>query len=334
MSAPLLQIDALDIGYDGTVVVRGFGLDVAAGEFVSLLGPSGCGKTTVLRAIAGFLPAMTGRITLDGRDITRLPPEARDVGIVFQNYALFPTMTAFENIAFGLRVAGRPRQEIRQRVEAIAATSGILDQLDKKPAHLSGGQQQRVAIARALIMGSRVLLFDEPLSNLDARVRLTMRAEIRRLQRELGFTALFVTHDQEEALSMSDRIVVLNGGDTEQISTPRALYSRPATPFVASFIGNSNEVPPALAAELTTGPDGAGTGRCFVRHEDLLIGTTGLPAEVVHVEFLGAFSRVDCVARGVTLSAVLTGTDLPVPGQQVCLRLRDGNAHHFPGAPA
>ena len=247
---------------------------------------------------------------------------------MFQNYALFPTMTAFENIAFALRVAGRSRREIEARVREIAETSGIEDHLDKKPANLSGGQQQRVAIARALIMGARVLLFDEPLSNLDAKVRIAMRREIKRLQQEIGFTALFVTHDQEEALSMSDRIVVLNRGATEQIGTPRELYDRPATPFVAQFIGAANEIPAVLAPRLT----GAGTGRLFVRYEDLLIGGEGLPARVTHVEFLGPMTRVDCEAEGHALSALQFGGAVPEAGETVCLRVRSGAYHVFPDA--
>jgi len=325
MVGNVLEIDGLDLGYDGKIVVPGFTLSVAEGEFVSLLGPSGCGKTTILRALAGFLPAMSGSIRLMGRDITRLPPEARDIGIVFQNYALFPTMSAFENIAFGLRVARRPRAEIEVKVRAIAETSGIAAHLDKTPASLSGGQQQRVAIARALVMGSRVLLFDEPLSNLDAKVRLTMRAEIKRLQRELGFTAIFVTHDQEEALSMSDRIVVLNGGATEQIGRPRDLYAHPATPFIATFIGASNELPPALAEQMADAP----RGRCFVRHEDVILGSEGVPATVEHVEFLGPISRIDCRVGDALLSSVVPGGVFPEIGSETRLCLRPGAVHVF-----
>lgn len=324
----ILVIDGLDLGYDGQVLVENLNLAVATGEFVSLLGPSGCGKTTVLRAIAGFLPAMAGRIQLEGRDITKLPSERRDVGIVFQNYALFPTMTAFENIAFALRVAGKSQREIESRVHDIAEASGIEDHLAKKPANLSGGQQQRVAIARALIMGARVLLLDEPLSNLDARVRIAMRREIKRLQQEIGFTALFVTHDQEEALSLSDRIVVLNAGATEQVGTPRELYYRPATPFVVQFIGAANEIPPALAPRLT----GAETGRPFVRYEDMLMGGAGLAARVTNVEFLGPMTKVDCEVEGHTLSALQFGGHVPEVGETVSLRVRPGAYHLFPTA--
>lgn len=320
-----LAIDAVDLGYVGQVVVKDFSLKVRAGEFVSLLGPSGCGKTTVLRAIAGFLPVMAGRIQLEGRDITTLPPERRDVGIVFQNYALFPTMTVFENIAFALRVASRPRREIEARVREIAGTSGIEEHLDKKPANLSGGQQQRVAIARALIMGAQVLLLDEPLSNLDAKVRIAMRSEIKRLQQEIGFTALFVTHDQEDALTMSDRVVVLNGGMIEQIGTPRELYHRPATPFIVQFIGAANEIPAVLATRLT----GSQTGRLFVRYENLLIGSEGLPARITNVEFLGPMTKVNCEAEGHSLSVLQFGGDPPNAGETVYLRVSSGTYHVF-----
>lgn len=325
MSDTVLSIRDVTLGYDGTVVVPDFTLDVAEREFISLLGPSGCGKSTVLRAIAGFLPPMSGRIALEGRDITRLPPERRDVGIVFQNYALFPTMTAFENIAFGLRVAGLKEVEIRERVSRMAETAGIADYLDRKPANLSGGQQQRVAIARALILGSRVLLFDEPLSNLDATVRITMRREIKRLQREIGFTAIFVTHDQEEALSLSDRIVVLNSGKIEQIGTPRALYTAPATPFIASFIGAANELPEPLMDLLNS----ASGQRCFVKHEDVLIGREGIEARVIHVEFLGPMARIDMEIEGHPLSALSFGTVPPGIGDSVKVSVRRGAAHLF-----
>ena len=329
MDEPVLKIDALDIGYDGHVIVSEFSLSVAENEFVCLLGPSGCGKTTVLRAIAGFVPAMAGRIVLEGVDVTAAPPEWRDVGIVFQNYALFPTMTAFENIAFGLRVAKRPQAEIAERVEAIARTAGIFEHLGRKPANLSGGQQQRVAIARALVTGSRVLLFDEPLSNLDAKVRITMRKEIKRLQAEIGFTAIFVTHDQEEALSMADTIVVLDQGRIAQVGSGRDLYTRPASPFIMQFIGAADELAPDLAKSLAGIADDK---RCFVRHEDVLIGPSGAgtaEGSVNDVEFLGAQSRVDIDLEGASLSTIVTGVDLPEVGDRVSVSLRPNSVHVF-----
>ncbi|MCA1370282.1 ABC transporter ATP-binding protein [Bradyrhizobium sp. BRP14] len=328
MADNVLSLTNLDVGFPGLAVVRGLDLDVADGAFVSLLGPSGSGKSTVLRTIAGLLPALGGRIVLEGQEITALPPERRNVGIVFQNYALFPTMSAFENIAFALRVAKKPRAEIKRRVQEVAEMAAISDQLDKKPANMSGGQQQRVAIARALVTGSRVLLFDEPLSNLDAKVRASMRKEIKRLQSELGFTAIFVTHDQEDALTMSDIIVVLNGGKIEQIGDGRTLYRKPASPFICEFIGVSNELAPSLAARLL---DRDVKGRSFVRYEDVVLGTAaGIPARVDHVEFLGAHSRVDLEVEGNTLSAMLIGDQFPEPGSTVSLGIRPGAAHTFP----
>ncbi|MCA1495019.1 ABC transporter ATP-binding protein [Ensifer sp. NBAIM29] len=328
MTDNVLSLTNLDVGFPGLAVVRGLDLDVADGAFVSLLGPSGSGKSTVLRTIAGLLPALGGRIVLEGQEITALPPERRNVGIVFQNYALFPTMSAFENIAFALRVAKKPRAEIKRRVQEVAEMAAISDQLDKKPANMSGGQQQRVAIARALVTGSRVLLFDEPLSNLDAKVRASMRKEIKRLQSELGFTAIFVTHDQEDALTMSDIIVVLNGGKIEQIGDGRTLYRKPASPFICEFIGVSNELAPSLAARLL---DRDVKGRSFVRYEDVVLGTAaGIPARVDHVEFLGAHSRVDLEVEGNTLSAMLIGDQFPEPGSTVSLGIRPGAAHTFP----
>lgn len=328
MADSVLSLNKLDVGFPGMTVARDLNLDVADGAFVSLLGPSGSGKSSVLRTIAGLLPGLGGRVLLEGQDITALPPERRNVGIVFQNYALFPTMSAFENIAFALRVAKKSKAEVERRVGEVAEMAGISDQLDKKPANMSGGQQQRVAIARALVTGSRVLLFDEPLSNLDAKVRAAMRKEIKRLQSELGFTAVFVTHDQEDALTMSDLIVVLNHGKIEQIGDGRTLYRKPATPFICEFIGVSNELAPPLAARLL-GYDVK--GRSFLRHEDVVLGAVaGIPARVNHVEFLGAHSRIDLEVEGHGLSAMLIGDQLPEPGSTVSLGIRPGAAHVFP----
>lgn len=325
MSNAILELVDLELGYGQQPIVVDINLTIYEGEFVSLLGPSGCGKTTILRAIAGFLPTLHGKILLNGKDISRLPAEQRDVGIVFQNYALFPTMTAYENIAFGLRANGYAKAVIAEKIQAIAEVSGIAAHLNKKPMDLSGGQQQRVAIARAMVMGSRVLLFDEPLSNLDAQVRITMRREIKRLQKELGFTAVFVTHDQEEALSMSDRVLVLKDGKTQQIGTPQSLYFRPTSPFVASFLGEANELSPGLAKQLLAVED----SRVFVKFEDVLLGDDGLPAQVVNTEFQGSQTRVDLDLAGDTLAALVFGEDAPQVGSQVLVSVRPNSAHAF-----
>ncbi len=235
-----LRLTHLQKHFGGNHVVRDFVLDVAQGEFVSFLGPSGCGKTTTLRMIAGFEVPGEGTIHIDGRDVTRLRPNQRDVGMVFQSYALFPNMTVADNVAFGLKVAKRPAPEIRQRVEEMLSLVKLPQLANRFPHQLSGGQQQRVALARALSIKPQVLLLDEPLSALDAKIRVSLREEIRALQRKLGITTIYVTHDQEEALSMSDRIVVMNEGQIEQVGTPFEIYNFPRTGFVASFVGTLN----------------------------------------------------------------------------------------------
>ncbi len=215
-------------------------LDIYSGEFLTLLGPSGCGKTTTLRLIAGFEHPTTGRILLDGEDITGQPPNKRDMALVFQNYALFPHMTVYHNVAYGLETRQMPRPQIQAKVAEVLKLIG-LEGLDKRrPNQLSGGQQQRVALARSLVMEPRILLFDEPLSNLDAKLRVQMRSEIHRLQRRLGITSIYVTHDQLEAMALSDRIVVMNQGAIEQVGTPEEIYRFPTSRFVADFIGRAN----------------------------------------------------------------------------------------------
>ena len=224
----------------GTVAVQDFNLAMQKGEFVSFLGPSGCGKTTTLRMIAGFEQPTTGTVILDGADITNRPPNSRNVGMVFQSYALFPNMTVAGNIGFGLRMRHRPKDQIAKRVGELLETVHLGGRGDRYPWQLSGGQQQRVALARALAFEPQVLLLDEPLSALDARIRVSLRAEIRSIQRQLGITTVYVTHDQEEALSLSDRVVVMSEGRMEQVGTPFDIYNFPRTPFVARFVGTLN----------------------------------------------------------------------------------------------
>jgi putative spermidine/putrescine transport system ATP-binding protein len=226
--------------YGEAVAVDDVSLTVAPGELLSLLGPSGCGKTTTLRVVAGFVPPDRGRVLLKNADVTAVPPNKRDVGMLFQNYALFPHLTAADNIAFGLRMRGVPRPQRRLRVEQALELVRLGDFGQRYPRQLSGGQQQRVALARAVVIHPSVLLLDEPLSNLDAQLRHELRTEIRQLQQTLGITTIFVTHDQEEALSMSDRVVVMNHGHVEQIGSPAEIYRAPRTQFVAQFIGEAN----------------------------------------------------------------------------------------------
>ncbi|MDQ6432441.1 ABC transporter ATP-binding protein [Mesorhizobium sp. LHD-90] len=240
MTDPFLQIEHVRKSFGPTTVVEDFNLDVGRGEFVSFLGPSGCGKTTVLRMVAGFEEPSSGRIVIGGKDVTHLKPNQRNIGMVFQAYALFPNLTVAQNVAFGLKVAGVPKPETERRVAEMLNLIKLPEFGGRYPYQLSGGQQQRVALARALAPKPKLLLLDEPLSALDAKVRVSLRDEIRSIQKELGITTIFVTHDQEEALSISDRIVVMYGGKAEQVGTPFEIYNRPATKFVANFVGTLN----------------------------------------------------------------------------------------------
>jgi putative spermidine/putrescine transport system ATP-binding protein len=240
MAEPFLKIDNITKSFKDTQVVKGVDLAFNKGEFVTLLGPSGCGKTTILRMIAGFEAPTSGTILVEGKDITALPPNQRKIGMVFQAYALFPNMNVGDNIGFGLKIVGKPRAEREARTEEMLKLIGLAGYGKRFPFELSGGQQQRVALARAIAPSPSMLLLDEPLSALDAKVRVRLREEIRAIQRELGITTVFVTHDQEEALSISDRIVVLNAGNVEQFGTPFEIYNRPQTRFAATFVGTLN----------------------------------------------------------------------------------------------
>ncbi|WP_291409047.1 ABC transporter ATP-binding protein [Devosia sp.] len=235
-----VRIQGLDKSFDGLHALQNLDLEIGRGEFVSLLGPSGCGKTTTLRLIAGFETADAGSVTIAGQSVLAKPAHQRGMGVVFQNYALFPHLNAAENIAFGMRIARRPKAEIEQRIASLLSLVGLPRAGEKYPDQLSGGQQQRVAIARALAINPQMLLLDEPLSALDAVIRHELRAAIREIQQRLGVTTLFVTHDQEEALAISDRVIVMRDGRIEQAGTPEEVYARPATRFVADFIGRGN----------------------------------------------------------------------------------------------
>ena len=279
----------------GTVAVEDFNLDAVRGEFVSFLGPSGCGKTTTLRMIAGFEKPTAGTIVVDGTDITYRAPNQRNVGMVFQSYALFPNMTVADNIGFGLKVRKRPKSEIDKRVKELLELIHLEDRAGRYPWQMSGGQQQRVALARALAIEPQVLLLDEPLSALDAKIRIVLRKEIRAIQRQLGITTVYVTHDQEEALSLSDRVVVMSEGRMEQVGTPFEIYNFPSTAFVASFVGTLNVLPgkvtDAAKGELTIAGQPVRIGRAFEGNLGRDV-TVALRPEMVDVSFLGSIVRL------------------------------------------
>lgn len=313
MVESFLKIEHVRKTFGPTTVVQDFNLDVSAGEFVSFLGPSGCGKTTVLRMVAGFEEPSGGRIVVGGKDITRLKPNQRNIGMVFQAYALFPNLTVAQNIAFGLKVAGAPKADCDRRVAEMLELIKLPQFGDRYPYQLSGGQQQRVALARAIAPKPKLLLLDEPLSALDAKVRVSLRDEIRAIQKELGITTVFVTHDQEEALSISDRIVVMYGGKAEQVGTPFEIYNRPATKFVANFVGTLNVLEGTVtdaasgkvrvgAGEVTlkgklNGSNAGDTLSLALRPEAISLGRqpgrdATLGGEISEVSFLGSVIRV------------------------------------------
>ncbi len=281
-----VRIAGLTKSYGGTVnVLDGIDLDIGDGEFFTLLGPSGCGKTTLLRSIAGFMPQDGGTISFDGQPIDALPAHRRDIGMVFQDYAIFPHLSVRDNVAFGLRARRLPRGVIAERVAEAIRTVRLDGFEGRGPASLSGGQQQRVGIARALAIRPRLLLMDEPLSNLDAKLRVEMREDIRDIQRRLGITTIYVTHDQEEALAISDRVCVLNGGRIEQVGSPFEIYHRPARRFAAGFVGSMNFLPAAVAdgALLFAGrswaldrPESPGPVEIAIRPENVLLGASAV----------------------------------------------------------
>jgi putative spermidine/putrescine transport system ATP-binding protein len=303
--------------FAGNTALTGVDLTMKPGEFIALLGPSGCGKTTVLRTLSGLELVTTGRILIDGKDVANVPVNKRDIGMVFQSYSLFPHMTVLENVEFGLKMR-KVDAESRTRRSAEALEMVGLGHLGLRFAHqLSGGQQQRVALARALVTRPRVLLLDEPLSALDAKVRVQLRDEIRRIQTELGITTLFVTHDQEEALAVADRVAVMNAGNIEQIGTPEELYTSPSTAFVANFVGLSNRIPATLSGRDVViygeklpllGEAVAAPGYyAMVRPEDITLaksGAKGFAGTVVTSSFLGSFRRTQVRLADDTVVAI------------------------------
>ncbi|WP_127479996.1 ABC transporter ATP-binding protein [Nocardioides pantholopis] len=325
-----VELEGLQRHYGQVRALDGLDLRIEPGELVALLGPSGCGKTTALRIVAGLEGQDAGTVRVGGRDVSGVPANKRDMGMVFQAYSLFPHLTVLENVAFGLKLRGRSRKERRNRAGDMLDLVGLGEHHDRYATQLSGGQQQRVALARALAIEPAVLLLDEPLSALDAKVRVLLREEIRRVQLDVGTTTLFVTHDQEEALAVADRVGVMNAGRLEQIATPAALYDAPATAFVGQFVGLSNRMPTRVqggtARVLDTdlpvlAGSASGAGHALVRPESLVVEPDPAGSgSVVSVSFLGALSRVTVtMPDGISLVAQVRSSlgEQLAPGQRV-----------------
>ncbi len=346
-----LQLQALGKRFGEHTAVAGFDLEVEQGEFIAFLGPSGCGKTTVLRMIAGFETPSAGVIRIGDEEVTRLPANRRHIGMVFQSYALFPNMSVYDNVAFGLKIAGMAKREIDARVREMLALIDLEPLAGRYAYQMSGGQQQRVALARALAPRPRVLLLDEPLSALDARIRVALRDDIRRIQRELGITTVFVTHDQEEALSISDRVVVMHQGRADQIGSPAQIYNRPATRFVANFVGTLNTFEARVVAPSEALVEMAGQRFCVpalgqraaiaagdtitlaLRPETLGIHAHGaddvtLDGEVLDCRFLGSVIRVQAEVAGQRVACDIfnqAGTLEPRPGERIAVHFSAGD---------
>jgi putative spermidine/putrescine transport system ATP-binding protein len=351
-SAPHLVLDRLVKRFGNQTAVSALSLSVGKGELIGLLGPSGCGKTTTLRMIGGLMPTSEGQIVVGGRNVTSLPPHKRDMGIVFQNYALFPHMTVAQNLSFGLEMRGIAGAERKQRVQRALEMVRLETFGGRKPRELSGGQQQRVALARALVIEPSILLLDEPLSNLDAHLREEMRNEIRDIQQRLGITAVFVTHDQAEALAICDRIAVMRAGVLEQLGTPFDIYERPANDFVAGFVGRVNRVPATRAGDGTlrlggavvqgssAGPSGAVT--LMIRPHRIRIaaplaeqGWNTASATVTRSTFVGDLLSLETELAGARVLVeqhTFAGAVVPRPGQAVTLSWRAEDTLVFPAA--
>ena len=327
----MIKLSDIVVKFDDFEALHNINVHVKEGEFFTFLGPSGCGKTTTLRTITGFIEPVSGTVAMQGKDITHVPIEKRNIGIVFQSYALFPTMTVHDNIAFGLKIKKMKKDEIEQKVNAIARKVDLSDeQLKKAVSQLSGGQQQRVAIARALVTEPAIICMDEPLSNLDAKLRVNLRNELKRMQKDFGITTIYVTHDLEEALTLSDRIAVFNKGYIEQIGTPNEIYNHSATEFVANFIGDINKLQDGIVSALGLDPDKAH----YIRLERISVRLanskieqdaaekSGLFSGVVESqEYYGLFIKYTIRAAGQTLKVVEKNGSLNIfePGDEVNL---------------
>ena len=321
------RLNDIVVKFDNFTALHGINVHVKEGEFFTFLGPSGCGKTTTLRTITGFIEPAEGTVVVKEQDITHVPIEDRNIGIVFQSYALFPTMTVYDNIAFGLKVKKAKRAEIDQRVRDIARKVDLSDeQLQKAVSQLSGGQQQRVAIARALVTNPAIICMDEPLSNLDAKLRVQLRNELKKMQKDFGITTIYVTHDQEEALTLSDRIAVFNKGVIEQIGTPNEVYNHSATEFVCNFIGDINRLETPLVQYLNDRGAGLDTAKHnYIRLERLHVnvqprdGELALDGVVESREYYGLYIKYYINVEGQTLKVIEKndGVNIYEPGQKV-----------------
>jgi len=311
----MIKLENLKVEFEDFLALKGINLDVKEGEFFTLLGPSGCGKTTTLRSITGFITPASGTVSVNDKEITHLEIEERNIGMVFQNYALFPSMSVFENIAFGLKVKKLPANEIKEKVLEIGRKVDLsAEQMEKKINQLSGGQQQRVAIARALVTSPSIICLDEPLSNLDAKLRTQLRNELKDLQRKFGITTIYVTHDQEEALTLSDRIAVFNKGEIEQIGTPEEIYNQSETEFVCNFIGDINKLDDNFLKRIGMKTE----KKCYIRLERLYVNAMKDyhvdfgEARVVDLEYYGLYIKYTLNADGSIFKVIekASGVDL------------------------
>ena len=334
----MVKFENVEIKYGDFVAIENLNLDIKEGEFFTFLGPSGCGKTTSLRALVGFLTPSKGKVYVGDKDVTNLPVEKRNIGMVFQSYALFPTMTVYDNIAFGMKVKKLSKSEIDKKVREIAAKIKITDeQLKKNVADLSGGQQQRVALARAIVLEPKILCLDEPLSNLDAKLRIDMRMELKHLQKDLGITTLYVTHDQEEALTLSDRIAVFNNGYVEQVGTPFEIYNESKSEFVCDFIGDINRLKGELLKEVNTqtGKDFDTEKTGFVRIErcvsDERPGYAKISGVVKEAEFDGVLTKyvLECHGQILKYLEKNDGRRLYQEGEQIALYINPQDIMQF-----
>ena len=331
----MIELKDIVVKFGDFEALHSINVDVKQGEFFTFLGPSGCGKTTTLRTITGFIEPVSGTVNVNGRDITRVPIEKRNIGIVFQSYALFPTMTVYNNIAFGLKIQKLKKDEIDRKVRDIARKVDLSDeQLEKAVSQLSGGQQQRVAIARALVTGPAIICMDEPLSNLDAKLRVQLRNELKKMQRDFGITTIYVTHDQEEALTLSDRIAVFNKGSIEQIGTPNEVYNHSKTEFVCNFIGDINRLEDTLVKKM--GLDKKQNH--FIRLERIRVnrepqaGELAVKGEIESREYYGLYIKYYIRLAGQIIKVIERndGVNIYEPGEQVTVGIHPMHLMSYP----